>query len=124
VLSRNEPMNQQALAVHLDLAPSRLVVLVDELASEGIVERRADASDRRAHALHLTPSGRELVARLGQVAREHDQSFGAPLTEPERAQLGDLLQKIADAQGLRPHVHPGYRTLDPPPGARRGGGKS
>jgi DNA-binding MarR family transcriptional regulator len=123
VLSRNEPMSQQALAAVLDLAPSRLVVLIDELASEGIVERRADASDRRAHALHLTAAGRELVARLGQVGREHDQSFCASLTEQERAQLGDLLQKLAHAHGLRPHVHPGYRTLDPPPGARRGRGK-
>jgi len=58
------------------------------------------------------------------VAREHDQSFCAPLTEHERAQLGELLQKLAAAQGLRAHVHPGYRKLDPPPGTRRGRGKS
>jgi DNA-binding MarR family transcriptional regulator len=124
VLSRNEPMSQQALAAYLDLAPSRLVVLVDELAEEGIVERRADASDRRAHALHLTPAGRELVTRLGQVGREHDLAFCAALTDHERTQLGELLQKLADAAGLRPHVHPGYRTLDPASGARRGRGKS
>jgi DNA-binding MarR family transcriptional regulator len=123
VLSRNEPMSQQALASHLDLAPSRLVVLIDELAERGIVERRADDSDRRAYALHFTPAGREMLARLSQVAREHDQSFCAPLTDHERVQLGELLQKLAEAHGLRPDVHPGYRKLEAPAGSSRGSSK-
>lgn len=111
VLAREEPMRQQALAERLDLVPSRLVVLVDELAARGAIERRADASDRRAHALYLTPAGRELVARLGEVAREHEQAFCAPLSEAERGQLEKLLGKLAEHHGLTPQVHPGFKKL-------------
>jgi DNA-binding MarR family transcriptional regulator len=111
VLAHDEPMSQQALAERLGLAPSRLVVLVDELAARGAIERRADASDRRAHALYLTAAGRELVARLGQVAREHDQAFCAPLSDTERSQLEKLLGKLADHHGLVPQVHPGFKKL-------------
>jgi DNA-binding MarR family transcriptional regulator len=125
VLARNEPMSQQALAEHLDLVPSRLVVLVDELAEQRVVERRPDESDRRAYALHLTSSGRELIARLGQVAREHDQTFCKALTELERGQLADALRRLAEAHGLRANVHPGYRKMGAPeeasPGAKAGG---
>jgi DNA-binding MarR family transcriptional regulator len=118
-LSRNEPMTQQALAEHLGLVPSRLVVLLDELSERGIVERRADATDRRAHALHLSASGRELVTRLGQLAREHDRAFCAPLSDEERTELEGILQKLADAHALTPEVHPGYRRLESTRGPRR-----
>jgi DNA-binding MarR family transcriptional regulator len=111
VLSRNEPMSQRALAAQLELVPSRLVVLVDELAGRGLIERKADAADRRAHAVQLTAAGRELMSKLSLVAREHDHAFCAPLTAGERAQLGELLQKLAGAHGLRPHVHPGYKKM-------------
>lgn len=115
ILSRNEPMTQQALAEALDLVPSRLVVIVDELAELGIVERRPDANDRRAYALHLTAKGREVMTKLAQVGQEHDQAFTAALTDAERSQLGELLEKLSAAHGLTPLVHPGYRKMEPPP---------
>jgi DNA-binding MarR family transcriptional regulator len=111
-IATTEPMTQQALSARLDLAPSRLVVLVDELADAGILERRPVQDDRRAYAVHLTAKGKDLFAKLAIVGREHDQTFCAPLTETERTQLGEILQKLADANGLRTGVHPGYKTLD------------
>lgn len=109
----NEPMTQQALAAYLDLAASRLVVLVDELTEAGTLERRPVADDRRAYAVHLTAAGKELFGKLAQIGREHEQAFCAALTESERTHLGELLQKLADAHGLRTGVHPGYRTMEP-----------
>jgi len=38
----------------------------------------------------------------------------------EREQLAGMLRRIADQQGLRPGVHPGFRTLGRGP-KRRGG---
>ncbi|MFT3697009.1 MAG: MarR family transcriptional regulator [Kofleriaceae bacterium] len=119
ILARGEPMSQQALAEALDLVPSRLVVIVDELAEMGVVERRAAENDRRAHALHLTPKGKELMGKLSQVGQEHDQTFTAPLTDAEKTELGALLEKLATAHGLTPQVHPGYRTMGPPEKKKR-----
>ena len=112
-IASNDPMTQQALAAYLDLAPSRLVVLVDELTEAGTLERRPVADDRRAHAVHLTGAGKELFGKLARIGREHDQAFCAALTDSERTHLGELLQKLVEAHGLRAGVHPGYRTMEP-----------
>lgn len=119
IASSDEPMTQQGLATHLDLAPSRLVVLVDQLADAGILERRSVEDDRRAYAVHLTAAGKELFGKLAVIGREHEQTFTAALTESERTLLGELLQKLADAHGLRSGVHPGYRKMEGP-AKRRG----
>jgi DNA-binding MarR family transcriptional regulator len=110
-LATHGPMSQQALAAWLDVVPSRLVALVDDLEQRGALERRQDPSDRRLYAVTLTKAGRDLVERIGRIAREHDQAFCAPLGEAERAELGALLQKLAEAHGLRTGVHPGFRKL-------------
>jgi hypothetical protein len=47
---------------------------------------------------------------IGHIAREHSQSLLAALSGDERQQLANLLQRIADQQGLTRSVHPGYRS--------------
>src|ERR1700726_1946537 len=58
ILSATPAISQQALATALGTVPSRLVALVDDLESRGLVERRAHESDRRTYALHLTDKGK------------------------------------------------------------------
>jgi DNA-binding MarR family transcriptional regulator len=103
--------SQQSLATHLDVLPSRLVALVDDLEARGLLERRDNPEDRRTYALHLTDAGREVLESIGRVAREHDQALCAALTPEEREQLSRMLLRIAEQQGLTPGVHPGYRSL-------------
>jgi DNA-binding MarR family transcriptional regulator len=61
--------------------------------------------------VHLTDDGTALLDDIGRVAREHDDAVLAALDRDERATLRTLLEKVAADQGLRPGVHPGYRTL-------------
>ena len=42
---------------------------------------------------------------------EHDRDITAALNDEERVRLVELLQRVADQQGLRPGVHPGYQGL-------------
>ena len=112
-------LSQQALAAQLDVLPSRLVALVDELESRGLVERRNNAEDRRTYALHLTDAGRAAHDSIGRVAREHQQALCAALDAREQEQLAAMLLRIAEQQGLRPGVHPGFRTLGRKGGRRR-----
>ncbi len=104
-------VSQQALAGHLGVMPSRMVALIDELESKGIVERRRSAEDRRNYALHLTEKGRRILGEISRIAAEHEEAFCAALNREERAQLSDLCRRIAEDQGLTPGVHPGYRFL-------------
>jgi len=111
LINARSGISQQALSSLLGLPPSRLVVLVDELEERGLLERRSSSEDRRAHALHLTHEGSEVLADVAKVAREHDDAICRALTPDEREMLGELLRRVADQQGLTPGVHPGFSSL-------------
>jgi DNA-binding MarR family transcriptional regulator len=113
LLQGSEGMSQQALGSELRVLPSRLVVLIDELEERGLVERRDHPTDRRSYALYLTDKGRETLKTIGRLAREHQEHLCAALNEKEREQLASLLRRIAEEQGLRPGVHPGFSRLRP-----------
>jgi DNA-binding MarR family transcriptional regulator len=104
-------LSQQELAAKLQIHPSRLVAILDNLEKRGVVERRANADDRRLYSLHLTKDGEEILNRIGKVAREHQDALLSTLSNEERHQLTSLLVRIADQQGLVRGVHPGYRRL-------------
>src|SRR5215469_2232938 len=55
LIARNEGLSQSAIATMLDIEPIALVRLLDKLHEEGLVERRAHATDRRIRTLWLTP---------------------------------------------------------------------
>ena len=71
-LDRSEGLKQSELAEMLDLQPISLTRLLDRLADNGLIERRADPNDRRANRLFLTPAARPLLERLAELGAEHD----------------------------------------------------
>jgi DNA-binding MarR family transcriptional regulator len=87
--------------------------VLDALEVRKLVERTPNEEDRRQYALHLTEKGREALAEIGMIARAHADSLFAALSAAEREQFGELLQKIANEQGLTRGVHPGYGSLRP-----------
>lgn len=93
----SEGQPQQAIAQRLQIPPSRMVAIVDELEDRGLLERRPDPHDRRIRTLHVTAAGRKLLREAFDVAVEHDRLVAAPLDERERAQLRELLKRIAEA---------------------------
>ena len=104
-------ISQQELAARLQIHPSRLVAVLDNLETRKLVERKPNSEDRRLYSLHLTREGHEILAKIGQISLQHQQALCSALTEEERDKLAELLQKIADAQGLSPGIHPGYQRL-------------
>jgi DNA-binding MarR family transcriptional regulator len=104
-------LSQQELASKLQIHPSRLVAILDNLEKRGFVERRANPDDRRLYSLYLTKDGEEVLQKIGKVAREHQDALLSALSREERDELANLLLKIADQQGLVRGVHPGYQRL-------------
>jgi DNA-binding MarR family transcriptional regulator len=100
--------SQQAVARTIGTPPSRLVLLIDSLEERGLIERRQNPEDRRHHALHLTDPGADFMGRLAAVGAAHEDDISAGLDADERAQLHDLLERMAARQGLTAGVHPGY----------------
>jgi DNA-binding MarR family transcriptional regulator len=103
--------NQRALARRLGVLPSRMVMLIDELAERKLVTRGQSQKDRRHSELSLTKAGQRMFERLSLVGAKHEADICAALSEEEKVILAALCRKIADQQGLTPGVHPGYRKL-------------
>jgi MarR family transcriptional regulator for hemolysin len=69
-LDRSEGLKQSELAELLDLQPISLTRLLDRLADNGLLERRADPNERRANRLVLTPAARPLLDRLTALGED------------------------------------------------------
>jgi len=69
-LDRSEGLKQSELAEILDLQPISLTRLLDRLAKNGLIERRADPNDRRANRLYLTPAARPLLEQLAKLGTD------------------------------------------------------
>ncbi|MDE2362334.1 MAG: MarR family transcriptional regulator [Hyphomicrobiales bacterium] len=68
-LTEREGLSQQDLAERLYVTKGNISGLIDRLAAAGFVERRTIASDRRSHAIFLTPAGRT-AAQQGIEAQQ------------------------------------------------------
>jgi DNA-binding MarR family transcriptional regulator len=60
-----EGLSQKELAELLEVEPITVARLVDRLAERGLVERRADPTDRRVWRLHLLPPAADMLVVLG-----------------------------------------------------------
>jgi MarR family transcriptional regulator, organic hydroperoxide resistance regulator len=95
-LTEREGISQQELAARLYVTKGNISGLVDRLVASGLVERRSLQSDRRSHAIHLTPAGREL-ARKGIEAQHAFVADTFGRIAPERlALLDDLLLELRE----------------------------
>jgi DNA-binding MarR family transcriptional regulator len=92
-------ISQREVATVLALDPSQVVLLVDELAAAGLVERQAPEVDRRTRLVVATPEGRRVRAAAG---RDADVAVERPLSllgDVERDRLRDMLTRIWTATG-------------------------
>jgi DNA-binding MarR family transcriptional regulator len=109
VISNEETVTQQQLGRMIGMDPSSMVAAIDALEARGFVERRRHPSDRRAHALHVTDQGRQVLMQGRELAKAAQDELLAPLDDDERRQLHDLLLRLALATG-------GLSEVPKPPG--------
>jgi len=69
-IDRTEGLKQSELAEILDLQPISLTRLLDRLAGNGLIERRADPNDRRANRLYLLPAARPMLDQLAELGSD------------------------------------------------------
>lgn len=93
-LERNEGIRQVALAELLEIQPMTLVRMIDQLASEGLVERRTDAADRRAHRLYLTDAARPQLDLIAEAAKAVREKALVGMDDADRAKLIASLQQV------------------------------
>ena len=105
-LATEDGQSQRQLSARLGIHRNAMVAVIDALESDGLVERKTSAQDRRAFAITLTGRARGLLPDLDRAGRALEDAIAGPLSPAERDVLRGLLQRMAAGAGLNPGVHP------------------
>jgi len=82
-VARYQGIRQVDLAEYMDIQPITLARMIDQLASIGYVERRADPKDRRAFQLFLLPAAAPTIKFFAEKSREFQAQVLVGLTEAQ-----------------------------------------
>jgi DNA-binding MarR family transcriptional regulator len=93
-LADQDAWSQQDLAHRLGINRTIMVKLLDQLQSAGYVTRTRNPANRRTYVLSLTGEGRKALTDLRDAVESRDEQITAPLTEPERARLIELVTRL------------------------------
>jgi MarR family transcriptional regulator, 2-MHQ and catechol-resistance regulon repressor len=94
VLLNKGPTPVNAIGERVHLTSGSITAAIDRLERKSLVERCADAADRRARVVHLTHEGRALIEC---ALRDHAAAMEAAtqgLTAAERGEAVALLKKL------------------------------
>ena len=96
VIDANPGSTQSAVSEALGLQRTNLVAIIDSLEKGGFARRAPARTDRRSHALHLTPDGKRLLARALKLQAEHEQRLLRKLGLEDSQALLRLLTRLVD----------------------------
>ncbi|MFF4217062.1 MarR family winged helix-turn-helix transcriptional regulator [Streptomyces nondiastaticus] len=96
-----------AVARHLGVDPSVASRMVSDCISSGYLIRAASQQDGRRTVLHLSPEGRELMARFSRHQRAAYECITADWPEHERLEFARLMLKYVASQDALRNRAPG-----------------
>ncbi|MEM8971199.1 MAG: MarR family transcriptional regulator [Pseudomonadota bacterium] len=95
-LRRREGINQRALADILEIENITLTRHIDRLELKGLIERRPDPKDRRAHTLHLKRKTKSVLGKMRTLSEQTREEALEGINAKDAEQLIDTLLKIKD----------------------------
>ncbi|MGZ3283333.1 MAG: MarR family winged helix-turn-helix transcriptional regulator [Xanthobacteraceae bacterium] len=94
VIAANPGLSQSDLADRLGIERARLVRVLDKLEKRGLTRRLASPSDRRSHALRLTPAGQKTLKRAAMLAAMHEAKLIEKVGPEQRKSMLTLLRRF------------------------------
>lgn len=95
LLASEGPMVQARLGEFLSTDKATMVGLLNDLETQGLVERRPNPHDKRSYHVHLLDGGRARLAEAEKVNAFANKMFFADLTPDEQTTLHQLLERLA-----------------------------
>ena len=93
------PYTQVELARLLGTGRAQIGLHIDSLVRKGVVERRADPTDRRVWKIHMTPKGADVWQSTVEIDRHVRERLRANTTPAQRHQLDEVLRQIGENAG-------------------------
>ena len=94
IQEKADGIRQKDLVEELKVNPSSVSEIISKLQAEGYVERTVDPMDKRATLITLTELGRARAYELEDERNERFSSLFSRLTDSEKEQLVELLEKL------------------------------
>jgi DNA-binding MarR family transcriptional regulator len=85
---------QADLAESLGVEPPTVTKMLQRMENADLVDRRPDATDRRAIRVHLTPKGRRLKGKVEKLWAELEARTLEGLSDRQRSSLRSLLNSL------------------------------
>ena len=87
-------IRQADLADRMDLTRPTVVRILDSLQSQGMIERRENAVDRRVNGIYLTEKARPIVEAIEREVREIGDFLLQDVTDEEMRICLDVLRRV------------------------------
>src|SRR5882757_9835159 len=89
---------RKTLAGTLEVDPTVLVGLLNDLERDGLTERQRDPADRRRHIVQITESGKSRAAEIEVAIADVEGALFADLNRDEISTLNGLLARVMGGQ--------------------------
>jgi len=86
----------KGISERLLVTPANITGIIDRLESKGLLKRTAQAGDRRATIIELTPRGAAVQQRVSSKYKEFIKNSLKVLTKVEQRMLRDILAKLQE----------------------------
>jgi len=100
VLEQGLAQTPAAIADNIGIDRSAVTRLLDRLEKKSLVVREHDKLDRRSVNISITDGGKQVMGRLNQLAKEHQDYFLSSLHATEFRGLKGNVQKILRLGGV------------------------
>ena len=87
-------VSQRDLERYLSLKGPTVTKLLNRMEENGFIVRQRSRRDSRANCIYPTEAGLSMVPNFYQVLHQVEDTMTRGLTEAEKAQLKDLLQRV------------------------------
>lgn len=94
----NPGLNQDQLTNEVKFDKATTARCVKQLEEAGYVYRRVDARDRRSYQLYPTQKAKDFAPELQRILDEFSRQMTSCLSDSEKEQLAELLQRIYDSK--------------------------
>jgi DNA-binding MarR family transcriptional regulator len=101
LLEPDQPVPMKSLATFMSCDPSNVTGIVEQLVSEGLVERKESEHDRRIKTVTITDKGLGLRDRFLEITTSARLPNLEALTEHETQQLITILEKATATSATR-----------------------
>ena len=98
-------VHQKDLIERTRINPSSMSEFIDKLEEDGYLKREVDPEDKRATLLSLTDLGNARISELQDERKERLDKMFANLSNEEKEQLSELLDKILPERKCHHHCH-------------------